>query len=595
MRVSNIFGKTLRDDQKDADVTSYNLMLRAGYVRQLAAGIYTYLHYGQKSIRKIEQILRDEMNQIGGDEICMPIVHPAEIWQKTNRWYEIDESMVRFKDRSDRDMVLAMTHEEIVSQLASTEIETYKQLPKLVYQIYTKFRDEARARGGLIRVREFTMKDSYSLDTSAEGLEKQYVAHYNAYHRIFARTGLPAISILSDTGMMGGKVAHEYMYVTEIGEDTIFICEESGYKANKEVATIKKIFSEIEPKLLQKVHTPKTKTIAEVAEFLGLKPENCGKMVFFSTKKEEETKVIVAVVRGDMEVNPIKIQKLCQVDKLQPATEDEIKAIGAVAGYASPMGIDRKKSIVVVDDLVAKTNNLVLGANETDYHLKNVCYQRDYQADIVGDIVSAYDGALCPISKENHTLKSVRGIEIGNIFQLGTKYTEALGAMFMNQDGRPEPIVMGSYGIGVGRLLSCLCEEYNDEKGLTLPISVAPYEVIIIGLDKQTATEAEKIYQELKLAGVDILFDDRMDKKITSGVKFKDAELIGIPIQLTISKRTLQNEQVEVKLRTQNETESKKQMIPVSEIKDFVLKTRSQLFAQLDEKVQNAETWNVLF
>lgn len=589
MKVSNIFGKTLRDDQKDADVVSYNLMLRAGYVRQLAAGIYTYLHYGQKSIRKIEQILREEINEIGGDEICMPIVHPAEVWQKTNRWYEIDDSMVRFKDRSDSDMVLAMTHEEIVSHLASTEIQTYKQLPKLVYQIYTKFRDEARSRGGLIRVREFTMKDSYSLDTSHEGLEKQYIAHFNAYHRIYARTGLLAISILSDTGMMGGKVAHEYMYVTEIGEDTIFICEESGYKANKEVATIKKVYPKIEPKALEKVHTPNTKTIAEVAEFLGVKAENCGKAVFFSTKKEEETVVIIAIVRGDMDANPIKIQKACKVDNLQPATEEEIKAIGSVAGYASPIGIDQTKAFIIVDDLAAMTNNLVVGANETDYHYMNACYGRDYQADIVDDIVSAYDGALCPISQENHTLKSVRGVEIGNIFQLGTKYTEALGAVFMNKDGRPEPIVMGSYGIGIGRLLSCLCEEYNDEKGLTLPISVAPYEVVLIGLDKQTAEQAEEIYQELKSAGVDILFDDRQDKKITSGVKFKDAELIGIPIQLTVSKRTLQNNKVETKTRVGGE----KQMISVSEIKEFVLKTRNQLFAELNEKVQNAETWNV--
>ncbi len=590
MKLSNIFGKTLRDDQKDADVISSNLMLRAGYVRQLAAGIYSYLHYGQKSLRKIEQILREEMDAIGGDEVCMPIVHPAEIWQKTNRWYEIDDSLVRFKDRNERDMVLAMTHEEIVAHLCTTEIDTYKQLPKLVYQVYTKFRDEPRSRSGLIRVREFTMKDSYSLDTSYEGLEKQYIAHYNAYHRIYTRTGLPAISILSDTGMMGGKVAHEYMYVTDIGEDTIFICEESGYKANKEVATIKKIYPEIEPKPLEKVHTPETKTITDVAEFLGVTAQDCAKMVFFSTKIEEETKVVVTVVRGDMEAHPIKIQKLGKFTNLEPATEAEIASIGSVAGYASPMDIDREKSIVIVDDLVANTNNLVIGANETDYHVINSCYGRDYKADIVGDIVSAYEGAFCPISEENYPLKTVRGVEIGNIFQLGTKYTEALGAVFMDKDGVPKPIIMGSYGIGVGRLLACLCEEYNDEKGLCLPISIAPYEVILTALLDNTEGLAEKaieLYEDLKADGVDILFDDRNKKLASPGVKFKDAELIGIPIQLTISKRSLKNGGLEAQIRS----EGKKQIIPLENIKEFIQETRTKLYAELNDRVKNAETW----
>lgn len=556
MRFTNLFSKTLRDHQKDADVVSHNLLLRAGYVRQLASGIFSYLHFGQRCMRKIEQILREEMDNIGGDEISMPIVHPAEIWQKTGRWQDIDDSLVRFKDRNDRDMVLAMTHEEVVAELAAHEIDTYKQLPKLVYQIFTKFRDELRSRGGLIRVREFTMKDSYSLDVDHEGLEQQYQAHYDAYFKIFKRVGLPVLAILSDTGMMGGKVAHEYMYVTSIGEDTIFICKKSGYQANKEVAKIRKVYPQRAALTLEKVYTPATKTIADLATFLNKKREDCAKVVFFKGRVEKEEKVVVALVRGDMEAHPIKIQKLGKIEKMETATEADILAIGAVPGFASPMGIDRSKAVVIVDDLVVNSPNLVAGANESDYHLLNTCYGRDYKADIVGDIVSAFDGALCPISEDDdHVLESVRGIEVGNIFQLGTKYTAALGASYTDNNGRKQPIVMGSYGIGVGRILACLCEEHHDEQGLCLPISVAPYQVHLVGLleNEETTTTAETLYQDLKAAGVEVIFDDRHKKTASPGVKFGDADLIGIPIRITVSKRSLKNGGVELKLRQATE------------------------------------------
>jgi prolyl-tRNA synthetase len=566
MRFTNLFGRTVREDQKDADAVSHNLLVRAAYVRQLAAGIFSYLHFGQRSMRKIEQILREEMDRIGGDEILMPVVHPAEIWQQTGRWQGIDESMVRFQDRSERDMVLAMTHEEVVAELASREIDSYKQLPKLVYHIQTKFRDEARARGGLIRVREFTMKDSYSLDTDVEGLQKQYQAHYDAYFRIFQRAGLPVIAILSDTGMMGGKVAHEFMYVTPVGEDTIFICEESGYMANKEVATIRKVFEKKAPQPLEKVLTPQKKTIAELAEFLQIKASDTAKVVFYTGEVEGKTKLVIALVRGDMEANPVKIQKLGKISNMQPATEADILAAGAVPGYASPIGIDRKKAMVIADELVAKTNNLVAGANETDYHFINTCHGRDYEADIIGDIVNAYDGALCPISPEDsgNTLRSVRGIEIGNIFQLGTKYTEALGAFYMDENGRQQPIVMGSYGIGVGRLLACLCEEHHDERGLMLPLSVAPYQVHLVGLldNEETTAAAEKLYADLQAAGIEVIFDDRHKKMASPGVKFSDADLIGIPIRITVSKRALAEECVELKLRREEE----RSLVPIAEI-----------------------------
>jgi prolyl-tRNA synthetase len=570
MRFTHLFSKTLREDQKEADVVSHNLLLRAGYVRQLAAGIFSYLHFGLRTMRKIEQILREEMDRIGGDEISMPIVHPAELWQKTNRWYDIDESLVRLRDRSERDMVLAMTHEEVVADLASREIDSYKQLPKLVYQIQTKFRDEARARGGLIRVREFTMKDSYSLDTSVEGLQKQYDAHYHAYFRIFERIGLPVIAILSDTGMMGGQVAHEYMYVTPIGEDTIFICEESGYKANKEVASIRKVYEEKAALPLEKIATPQKKTIADLAAFLEKDASETGKVVFFKGMVEGEEKIIMALVRGDMEVNPVKVQKLGHVLKMEPATEADILSIKSVPGYASPIGIDRSRALVIADDLVAGTNNLVVGANEEGYHLLNACHGRDFKADIVGDIVSAFDGALCPVSEpgSGNVLRSVRGVEIGNIFQLGTKYTEALGALFMGENGRPQPIVMGSYGIGVGRLLACLCEEYHDDSGLKLPISIAPYQVHLVGLLENEATKeaAEKLYEALQAAGVEVIFDDRHKKAASPGVKFSDADLIGIPIRITVSKRSLKEEGVELKLRTEEE----RQIIALTEVLEVV-------------------------
>ena len=591
MKFTNLFSKTLRDDQKDAEVVSHNLLLRAGYIRQLAAGLFSYLHFGQRSMRKIEQIIREEIDGIGGDEICMPIVHPAEVWQKTNRWYDIDDSMVRFKDRNDRDMVLAMTHEEIVANLASSEIDTYKQLPKLVYQIYTKFRDEQRSRSGLIRVREFTMKDSYSLDRDMAGLEKQYIEHYNAYFRIFARAGLPAMAILSDTGMMGGKVAHEYMYGTPIGEDTIFVCEASGYRANKEVATIKKIYTEEAPQAIEKVYTPGTKTIADLANHLQVSAEKCSKVIMYTGKIEKEKKVIVAVVRGDMEANPIKIQKLAKAEDLEVATEADIIAMGGVAGFASPIGLDRSKCVIVADDLIVNVNNYVAGANEKDYHFINVCYGRDYTADVTGDIVSAFDGALCPISDEadNNKLTSLRGVEIGNIFQLGTKYTAALGATFTDSDGKGKPIVMGSYGIGVGRLLACLCEEHNDEKGLKLPYSVVPYHVIITAIldNDEVKAVADQLYADLRNQGVEVIYDDRGKKVATPGVKFRDSELIGIPLRLTVSKKSILKGGVEFKIRGEKDFE----ILPTDEALAKVKEKIAAEFAAIRNSLNHIEKW----
>ena len=559
MKFSQLLATTLRKTSADTEVVSHDLLLRAGYIRQLSAGIFSYLHLGWRSLRKIEQILREEMDAIGGVELNMPVVHPAEIWHRTGRYDLIDESLLRFTDRTKRSMVLAMTHEEVVGTLAASEITSYKQLPKLIYQMQTKYRDEARARGGLIRVKEFVMKDSYSLDTSWEGLEKQYHAHYYAYYKIFMRAGLPVIAIKSDTGMMGGSIAHEYMYLTDIGEDTIFLCEKTGYKANKEVAVFKKHYPNITPKALEKVYTPQQKTIADLADFLGVCPDECAKMVFFMGEiaDEEEEKLIAVVVRGDMEVNPVKVQKLAKAVRMRTATEDEIAAAGGVAGFASPIGLDDCMSIVVVDDLVAHSNNLVTGANESEYHYLNSCYGRDYTAQIVGDVAMAYEGAPAPNTDDDDAvLTAVRGVEVGNIFQLGTKYSEALDATFMGENGRPQPIVMGSYGIGVGRMLACLAEEHHDENGLKLPPQVAPYHVHIVGLlDKANVKEqADMLYHLLKNAGIEVLYDDRHKKMASPGIKFSDADLIGLPIRLTISSRSLKNGGVELKRRDNGES-----------------------------------------
>lgn len=589
MRVSQLIATTRRESPAQTDIESYALLERAGYVRQLGSGIFSYLNLGFRSLRKIEQILREEMDRIGGTEVCMPVVHPAELWKKTGRYDAIDDSLVRFDDRASRPHVLAMTHEEVVANIAQQEVNSYKQLPLLMYHLQTKFRDELRPRAGLIRVREFVMKDSYSLDTTYEGLQKQYEAHYTAYYRMFARMGLPSVAILSDVGMMGGKMAHEYMYLTPIGEDTIFICENCGYKANKEICAFTKETGTATDAAIEKVHTPGTSTIADLATFLKMEQSEMGKMVFLMGKLpgEEEMKLIACVVRGDMEMNQPKLASLVKAADMRTATEAEITAAGGVAGYASAAGLDRSKVFIVADDIIANGGGFVLGANETDYHFTNVQYGRDYEADVVGDIVSAYENAPCARCQTGFSV--VRGIEAGNIFQLGTKYSEGLDANFMDVDGRPKPIIMGSYGIGVGRALACLCEEHYDENGLKLPISVAPYHVnlILIKNSDEIEATAEKIYADLQDAGVEVLFDDRHKKIAGPGVKFKDSDLRGIPIRVTLSSRSLENGGVELKVRSGGDV----RIVSVESVVEEVQKESAKLFAEIDALVASQPTW----
>jgi len=563
MRMSQLMGQTLREVPSDAKSPGHQFLLRSGFIRPLAAGIFTELHLAQRSLAKVEKIMREELDALNGQEISMPVIHPAELWQETGRWSEIGEEMGRFQDRSKRDMVLAMTHEEVVTDLVRREVHSYRQLPLLVYQIQTKWRDDPRPRAGLIRAREFTMLDSYSLDIDEEGLDKQYNAHYQTYFRIFHRCGLPVMAIRSDVGMMGGKMAHEFMYLNSIGEDTILICRECGYQANGQVAQISKHLPDMEEPLpLKKVATPGAHTIANLAEFLQIPKSKTAKAVFFMATTMEggksDERFIFAVLRGDMELNETKLANALKAQSLRPATDDEIRSSRAEPGYASPIGLENV--FVIVDDLIPLSPNLVAGANESGYHFTNVNHDRDFVADQIADLVLAQSGDPCPVCK--HAMTSERGIEVGNIFKLGTRYSQAMGATFLDQDGKPSPVVMGSYGIGLGRLLACIAEQHHDENGLIWPISIAPYHIHLIGLQGEDGL-AQQLYQELSAGGVEVLYDDRDERP---GVKFKDADLIGLPLRLTIGKRSLEQGGVEWKFRHRDETA----ITPVSDLLEFV-------------------------
>jgi prolyl-tRNA synthetase len=575
MRMSQLFSQTLREAPAEADIPSHQLLLRAGLIRQLAAGIFSYLPLGWRALRKVETIIREEMDAIGGQEISMPVVHPGALWQESNRWYEIDESLTRFQDRAGRDMALAMTHEEVIADLVRKEIRSYRQLPALLYQIQTKWRDEPRPRAGLIRVREFTMKDSYSLDLDDAGLDAQYRAHYQAYFNIYHRCGLPVIAVTSDTGMMGGKLAHEFMYLTPVGEDTLLICEACDYAANREVARFQKPAAPAEaPQALEKVATPDTTTIEALARLLNIPPAKTAKAVFMiATGVDGEERLVFAVVRGDMDLNEMKLSHAVAAKALRPATEAEIRAIGAVPGYGSPVGVEN--CVIVVDDAIPESPNLVAGANADGYHLLNVNYGRDYTAHVIADIASARAGDACPVCGQ--PLNAVRGVEVGNIFKLGTRYSEKLGATYLDHNGQAHPVVMGSYGIGVGRLLACVAEAYHDDDGLVWPVSIAPYPVHLVLLPGGEAA-AEQLYADLQCAGYDVLFDDRDDR---AGVKFKDADLIGLPVRLTVGERSLQNGGVEFKRRDLPDRE----IVPLEIVLDKVQAELATLQAQLDAGV----------
>jgi prolyl-tRNA synthetase len=545
--MSHLFGLTLREAPAGTEAASHQLLLRAGFIRQLGQGIFSYLPLAHRSLAKIANIMRHEIEAIGGQEVTLPVVHPAEVWQKSGRWSAIGAEMARLKDRRERDLALAMTHEEVVAELAASEIRSYRQLPMLVYQIQTKFRDDPRPRAGLIRTREFTMKDSYSLDRDAEGLERQYQAHYDAYFRIFERCGLPVNAVGADVGMMGGSGAHEFMFLTPIGEDTLVLCDGCGYAANRQVALFAKPAAASEAPLpLERVQTPGTTTIQALADFLSVPPSRTAKAVFMMAELERGWRLLLALIRGDLEVNETKLANAVHARELRPATEEEIAASRAVAGYASAIGLH--DALVVADDSVASSPNLLGGANEAGWHLRNTNLGRDYTANVVADIAVARDGDACATC--GAWLRTERAVEVGNIFQLGTKYSQAFGATFLDEDGVERPIVMGSYGIGLGRTLACIAEAHHDERGLIWPASVAPFDVHLVRL-RGGEEVADRAYAALTAGGVEVLYDDRDE---APGVQFADADLIGLPLRLTASTRSLSAGGLELRLRANGET-----------------------------------------
>ncbi|HVA21055.1 MAG TPA: proline--tRNA ligase [Candidatus Micrarchaeia archaeon] len=573
MRLSVLFPRSLRGTPAETDVVGHQLLLRAGYVRQLSAGIFSALPLGTRALHRIEAIVREEMDAIGGQEVLLPVVQPAEIWQQSGRWQSVGEEMVRFQDRAGRDMVLAMTHEEVVTDLARREITSYRQLPLCLYQIQTKFRDEPRPRAGLIRTREFAMKDSYTLDVDLLGLQAQYARHFTAYHRIFTRCGLTdLLAVDADPGMMGGTVTHEFMYLSPIGEDILVVCERCDVAANRQVARFAKPTPAAEePAPLAMVATPGAATIASLTRTLRIGPERTAKVVLFAAAlgapaepapaegapragaRTSPEVLVMALVRGDMEVEETKLSNLIGARWLRPAELERIRAAGVEPGYASPVGLRREGMVVAVDDLVAASHNLVAGANQEGFHLRNVNLGRDFEADVVGDIAAAAEGAACP--RCGAPLHLRRGVEVGNTFQLGTHFSQPMGATYSDAEGALHPIVMGCYGIGMGRILACVAEAHRDDRGLRLPLAVAPFPVHLVrlgGAHAEVGATADALAAALEADGIEVLDDDR---DVAPGVKFADADLLGMPLRVTVSPRSLAAGGVELRRRDGEATE----------------------------------------
>jgi prolyl-tRNA synthetase len=560
--MSKLFFTTLRDDPADAEMASHRLLLRAGYLRQLGSGIYSLLPLGFRVNKRVEQVIREEMDRIGSQEMEMPVVHPAEIWKESGRYFKIGPELVRFKDRADREMVLAMTHEEVVALLLKDIVQSYRQLPIMVYHFQTKFRDEPRSRGGLIRVREFVMKDAYSCDRDAAGLDESYRLQYGAYERIFRRLGLDAIAVGSDVGIMGGTGAHEFMVLNEFGEDTLVLCDQCGYAENQQVALVQKPSPEPEAELpMEDVETPDATTIDALASFLGIPRTKTAKAAFFMTG---DGRFVVAIVRGDYDVNETKLDHVVKATAgMRPATVEEIKARGMEAGYGSPIGA--RDSLVVVDELVPRSPNLVAGANRVGWHVRNVNVPRDFTPDIVAEITNAREGDACVTCGSPVKLRN--GIEVGNIFKLGTDFSESIGAYYLGEDGERHPIVMGSYGIGLGRNVACIVEAHHDEKGIIWPAEVAPYAAHLVSIganrDRGVVDIAERLEAIAAAAGRELLYDDRDE---SPGVKFTDAELLGMPWILTVSPRSIAAGGVEVTERATGERKT----IPIETAEAFL-------------------------
>ena len=561
MKMSNMLVSTLREVPAEAEIDSHKLMLRAGMIRKMAAGIYNYMPIGLKVLKNIEEIVREEMNTAGAQEFLASAVLPAELWQESGRWDVYGDEMIRLKDRNNRDFCLGPTHEEVFTDIARNEIKSYKQLPVNLYQIQTKYRDERRPRFGIMRSREFIMKDAYSFDKDQAGLDVSYDKMHDAYVKIFNRCGIDAKCVEADSGAIGGANSAEFMVKSEVGEDDVVFCSACDYAANIEKAEATPEKAEVEELLeMEKVSTPDSRGIYEVSEFLKVSPKKTVKLLMFNV----DGKIVGVVVRGDREVNEVKVANAAQAsgDIIMASNEEYTKATNCEPGFGGPVGI--KVDLLLVDEEVANMYNMILGANETGYHLKNVNYGRDFEG-VVGDFRKIESGEKCPKCGSEVTI--ARGTEVGHIFKLGTKYSAAMNATFIDENGKNVPFVMGCYGIGVTRTMASIIEQHHDENGIIWPLSVAPYHVSVIPVnikDEAQMKIANKLYDELRKIGVDAILDDRNERP---GVKFKDSELIGIPMRVTVGKKITDGE-VEFKLRDGE--------MEVIKIEDVLEKVKSQ-------------------
>ena len=559
MRVSQQLTTTLREVPRDSEGGNQELLVRAGFIRQLTSGVYSLLPPGTRVIHKISQIVREEMDRAGGQEVIMPVLQPKDLWDTPSagggptRTEVFGDVLFKLKDRKGRDMVLGPTHEEVVTTLVSEFVRSYRDLPQRIYQIQTKFRDEPRPRGGLLRVREFIMKDLYSFDAGDEGMDVSYLTMAEAYRAVFTRCGLRFIVIHADSGAIGGKDSQEFIAITEAGEDNAMICDNCDYAANREKAEFVRSDLAREPVgELEEIYTPNCTSISDLAAFLHIPEAKTIKSVCYVAGG----RFVLAVVRGDLDINEVKLANTLYLNgvnaaDLHLATPEELEKAGIVAGYTSPLH-KGAHVLIVADPSLHLGNNFVAGANKATYHVKNVNEPRDFRVDIWEDIASAYDGATCV--RCGGTLHAVRGSELGHIFKLGARYSEALGATFLDAEGVVHPMLMGCYGIGIGRIMATLVEQSHDEKGIIWPFSIAPYHVALLGLDldkPEPGTAAEQLYAELTAAGVEVLYDDRAE---SAGVKFNDADLVGLPIRAVVSRRSLKNGGIELKLRSQKES-----------------------------------------
>jgi prolyl-tRNA synthetase len=573
--MSQAFGKTLREEPGDAELASHKLLIRANYIRPLSAGIYTFMPLGYRVLRKIWAILSEEMDAIGGQEMWMPNLHPASIWRATGRWTIWDPVLLKLKGKSGRDYTLSPTHEEVVNEITLSDIDSYRDLPRLVYHITKKFRDEPRARGGLVRLREFIMKDAYSLDPSEESLDAFYPSMYQAYLNVFERCSLKTIPIEADVGAMGGKSSHEFTVPHDQGEDTYISCTNCDYAANVEAAQFVREGerpAELAP--LTKVATPGCKTIADVAAYVGVPVNQTIKAVFYwftaPGQDEADGRFVFGLLRGDLDVNEVKLVNAIGIGELRPATDEEIVALGAVPGYASPVGLPVAPEaggdgvLVIADPSIECGGNFVVGANDEGHHFTGANYPRDFAVTKMADIAQADTGHQCP--RCGGRIEARRGIELGHCFKLGTRYSAATGATYLDEHNEPQFIYMGSYGIGLDRLMAVVVEKHHDEDGIIWPDNLAPYDVHLLWLGKgepDVVEAAEQIYRELQAVGLSVYYDDR---DVSAGVKLKDADLIGIPRRVAVGRRSLEQGGVEVKRRSQAE----RHIVPIEQLADFL-------------------------